>query len=220
MTSQSHSEPADNHSSPAHKGRPFHKPTTGLGFLSWFWAGSERGLGVCELPSQYVQRASWNNKHADTIRPQFFWHSDYTQVKWMQGSGFHQAAPTWKFPHRWIPPSNHVHCLPVNRERSPRKRKSDRACSDNAVWWDSPSFVGRAVPSALCCRLCHKLGNGKQQVFEWNGLSFHDIQHILYVCWWGQDGKDRFLCQIIPIKAFEFIAFSLLLLALLFFPKR
>lgn len=29
--------------------------------------GLKRDLGVCELPSQYVQRTSWNNKHTNTM---------------------------------------------------------------------------------------------------------------------------------------------------------
>lgn len=63
------------------------------------WGGMgelKRDLGVCELPSQYVQRWSWNNKHTDMIWPKFLAFMLH-KVDWMQGSGFHQQQQLGTF---------------------------------------------------------------------------------------------------------------------------
>lgn len=75
----------------------------------------KRDLGVCELPSQYVQRWGWNNKHTDTIWRWFFCASKLPQSRPNVRVGFPQQNQLGTF-HTDESPSR----------RPPRKTKPGR----------------------------------------------------------------------------------------------
>lgn len=182
-------------------------------FLSWSGRdGRVEKRSGCELPSQYVQRWSWNNKHTQThmIWPKF--------LEWMWGSGFRRKHRLRTF-HAHESHSTTATIVSLLTERgSSLENKVRRVDAGDATRWCCPHF---GVSMVLCPLIvCWQLqGNGNS---KWLCEMAKTPIHISYPSM-STDNVEKTLSWLsdrahkkhLEVWGFEFISFTLLCLLLL-----